>query len=448
MRNCIRFVTALVLSSVCCIAQSWTVSIPNRATYSLCADPQNPQILYAGNVARTIFKSTDGGVIWEERAVGTQGGTSVIQLVAVHPRKSNIVFAAGQGMSGLERSTDGGATWTTVLDTPDGFRFELGGTSALAFDPNHPDTIYVIRFSYGDVFRSADGGANWEALSKLPDLETSDNMRAVTVCPDSSNVVMISGRRSRIYRSTDYGKTWTIAQALSAHIDADVANFAWSPTTKGTVYATVQKSLFYLTGNAGLYKSTDYGITWKCNALADTSISAILVSKTKTGDELLLGGCQIIYPSDNGNIRGDSLVFRSVPGTDTLFTQISDVPWTENETGVFGYNVYAFAVTQRDGYPVVLMATNGGLFVSNNITSVKENETHAPFQPLVIRNSEFVVPEYFKGACQYVVTDILGRVTQSGYSQSGSTIRLDRATQLLYVTASDGSHVARAIFVP
>lgn len=430
------------------LSQSWMPVIPNRAVYSICVDPQDPLTLYAGNVARTIFKSTDGGTVWEERAVGTQGGSSLIEYIGVHPTKSNIVFAGGQGMSGLDRSTDGGATWNTVLDTPDGFRFEIGGTGAVTFDPNHPDTMYALRFTYGEVYRSTDAGATWSKLSTLPDIESTDNMRAITVCPDSSNLVMVSGRRCNIYRSTDYGVTWTVGKALTTYRDTDVGNFAWSPSTPGVVYATTQMSLFYNTTNAGLFKSSDYGVTWSRIALVDTSTYAIAINPTKGADELFIGGCQPTYPFDNGTIRGDSMVFRS-NGIDTLFEQFSDVPWTENESGIVGYNVYGFAISRINGIPTLFMASNGGVFRSTYITSVEVDETIAPSPTLQIVGQTFTVPEWMKGACQYIIVNACGMELQRGTCTSGQRVHVSQAQSVLqYVVVTNGTDVTRGIIFP
>lgn len=430
-------------------AQTWTPSIPNRAVYSICADPTNPEVLYAGNVSRTCFKSTDGGLVWEERAIGTQGGVSLIQLMAVHPTKPNIVFAGGQGMNGLARSTDGGATWTTVLGTPDGFRFEMGGSGALSFDPAHPDTIYAVRFTYGEIYRSVDAGATFAKLSTLPDIESSDNMRAITVCPDSSNIVIVSGRRAHIYRSTDYGKTWVVAQPLTTYRDTDVANFAWSPSAKGTIYAATQMSLFYNTTNAGLYKSTDYGVTWHNHALVDTAVYALLINETKSGDEIFVGGCQFLFPADNGTIRGDSMVFVS-SGSDSTFAQLSDVPWTENETGVVGYNVYGFAVTMRNGVKTLLMASDGGVFASERITSVADAsfEHSNKVRSATLVGSSFTVPSWMQGACGYVVYDVCGSIISKGTASSNQSIELAKYGGVSFVMVTNGTDVLRLVTIP
>ena len=57
--------------------------------------------------------------------------------IAVHPTNPNIVYV-GTAQGGLYRSTDGGATWTPLLDNA--LSLAIG---AIAIAPSQPDTIYV-----------------------------------------------------------------------------------------------------------------------------------------------------------------------------------------------------------------------------------------------------------------------------------------------------------------
>ena len=57
--------------------------------------------------------------------------------IAVHPTNANIVYV-GTAQGGLYRTTDGGATWTPMLDNA--LSLAVG---AVAISPSQPDTIYV-----------------------------------------------------------------------------------------------------------------------------------------------------------------------------------------------------------------------------------------------------------------------------------------------------------------
>lgn len=71
------------------------------------ADPTKTPVMFAALVDG-VWKSWDGGNTWQ-RLVNTPG----ITALAVHPRKSELVFA-GTEDGKLLRSPDGGGSWETV----------------------------------------------------------------------------------------------------------------------------------------------------------------------------------------------------------------------------------------------------------------------------------------------------------------------------------------------
>ncbi len=424
-------------------AQNWSPVIPGRATYSIVTNPQNTSTLFAGNVARIIFKSTDAGATWEERAIGDPGGASKISLLQIHPVDTNIIFAGGLGLDGLARSTDAGENWTTVLKSANGSRFEMGGQSSLSIDPADPDRIYAIRYSNGEVYRSIDRGETWDSISVLNAVVGTDRKRAITVDPDSSHVLLAGGRRAVIRRSIDSGKTWKNATmtGIGVHPDMDVANFAWSPTTPGTVYATVQRSLRQNKPSAGLLRSLDHGTTWERWRFVDTSLYALFVRPTKSGDELYLGGSQINFPTDSGQIKGDSIIMWT-PNEGENWKDLSDVPWMVNEIGDVGVNVWGFAVTYRDGYPYVIVATEGGAFISTSVTSVQDEGVVSSNSHIKVHREGSLLmltsAESLQGA-NYVVSDVTGRVFERNGLAETNFIdigRLVAGTYLIRVSTS------------
>jgi hypothetical protein len=72
---------------------------------------------------------------WATEGPGNIGGR--INCVAVHPTNQNIIFA-GNAAGGIFRTTDGGATWLPVFD--DHSYLSIG---TIVFEPGNPNTIYV-----------------------------------------------------------------------------------------------------------------------------------------------------------------------------------------------------------------------------------------------------------------------------------------------------------------
>src|SRR5262249_8694400 len=97
--------------------------------WGMAVDPSNSATLYAGlddtpqysdNGAATpgmggVFKSTDGGTMWNK--AGLSG--AAVNLLVVDPMHPNLIYAATEGnygtprgFRGIFKSTDAGANWT------------------------------------------------------------------------------------------------------------------------------------------------------------------------------------------------------------------------------------------------------------------------------------------------------------------------------------------------
>ena len=452
MRTFLPLFLAFTLSTIAAIAQPWTPIIPNRATYSIAANPQNVRTLYAGNVARIIFKSTDAGLTWEERSIGNPGGSSRIMMIKVHPTDTSVVFAGGQGLDGLSRTSDGGETWETVLNAEDGSRFEIGGQGALAIDPINPNIIYAIRYSNGEVYKTEDSGETWDTTSVIDDALPTDRFRAIIVHPSNSDVLFAGGRRAEIRRSQDAGKTWQKVDmgGIVIHPDMDVSMFAWSPTIPGTIYATVQRSLGQNTGSAGLLRSTNHGISWHRWRFIDTSLYALNVRATKSGDEIFLGGSQIDFPVDPGHIRGDSIILWTANSGEN-WKSLEDIEWMQNEIGDLGDNIWGFAATEINGSPVMILATEGGAYRSSAITSVTPSTSPLQTSSIVLgargNNVTVSYPLPLDGL-SFVVSDIQGALVMHGSVPVTGIINVRHLPRGSYVVrVSSATEISTLLFI-
>lgn len=402
-------VLLLLVDATWLFAQEWQMALPQRATYSITANPKNPASLLAGNMARTLFSSLDGGQSWQELFVRDPGGASLMTTVMFHPSDTSIVFAGGLGFSGLDRSTDRGETWRNVFADPIGNRCEVPSASAIAVDPVNPDVMYIMRSNPGIVYRSNDRGETWDSLSAMPGLSPTDKMFAIAVDPRNPSVMLASGFRSIMFRSTDTGKTWSVVDSLRAWPDAETVHIRFSATQADRVYAVVRYNQVFIPNSGGLHVSNDDGVTWEPMKFTDTALNALEIYPTKSGDEIFVGGASLSISLPE--LKGDSIAYRSVDGGNT-WQDLSNVEWTKNELDVLSANIWGFARTEIDGRPEILMATECGVYRSTAVTSVKDPRPEQSGEAVLeLRGNALLVrlPQSSSDGI-VVISDILGRV--------------------------------------
>jgi photosystem II stability/assembly factor-like uncharacterized protein len=111
------------------------------------ADPKRPAILFAGTPDFGLIKTADGGASWR----GTGVSLGARKPLAIDPQKPATVYASSRDQW-LLRSRDGGRSWQRI-------RVSQAGFHDLAVDPNDPSILYASSFFRID--RSTDGGDTW-----------------------------------------------------------------------------------------------------------------------------------------------------------------------------------------------------------------------------------------------------------------------------------------------
>jgi len=235
-----------------------------------------PNVFYAGAVNGGVWKTTDYGRTWNP--IFDQQPTGSIGAIAVAPSDPNIVYVgSGEGLhrpdlsvgDGIYKSTDAGATWTHL-----GLR-EGQQISTMAVDPRDPNRLFVAvaGHPYGPnsergIYRSTDGGQSFEkVLYKDENIGGND----VEIDPSNPNVVYatlwearegpwengeFSGTNAGIFKSTDGGQTWRqLAGGLPGGIIQAYITIARSDPKQ--LFAVVA-----IKGSVEFYRSADAGETW------------------------------------------------------------------------------------------------------------------------------------------------------------------------------------------
>jgi photosystem II stability/assembly factor-like uncharacterized protein len=221
-------------------------SQPTQSIGAIAVSPSDPKVIYVASgeglhrpdlsVGNGVYRSSDGGKTWVHLSLDD---SQQIPSIAVDPRNANRVYAAVLGhpygpsaQRGLYRSSDGGATWTNVLD-----QGENTGSSFIRIDPFDANTLYagfwnartgpwedktMYNGPHGGLFKSTDGGDHWRALKDgLPEglsqldvaIAPSARGRLYATVATSSNPAAQGGATPsvRIYRSDDGGEHWRVA---------------------------------------------------------------------------------------------------------------------------------------------------------------------------------------------------------------------------------------------
>lgn len=239
---------------------TYTPIFDGQGSYSIgciTIDPNNTNVVWVGtgenNNQRSVaygdglYKSEDGGGTWTK--VGLENSEH-IGMIAVDPRNSDVVYVAAYGPlwsaggdRGLYKTTDGGDSWTKILDIS-----ENTGVNEVHLDPRNPDVIYATShqrrrhvYTYisggpeSAIYKSTNAGASFDKLTT--GLPSGDVGRiGMDISPVNPDVLYACIEGHGFYRSSNRGASW---QKMSGHETSGnyyVELFA-SPHDLNTVYS-------------------------------------------------------------------------------------------------------------------------------------------------------------------------------------------------------------------
>ena len=241
--------------------------------------PGAPKLFYMGATGGGVWKTTDGGITYENISDGYFGGS--IGSVVVAPSDHNVLYVGGGEVTvrgnvssgyGVWKSTDAGKTWQ-FSGLPNSRHIPR-----MVVDPNDANIVYAAVL--GDlykptkdrgVYKSIDGGKTWKKV-----LYVNQQAGAVELQLDPNNPRVLyaatwrvqrtpyslssGGAGSALWKSTDSGKNWEKISENSGFAKGTlgIIGVTVSPLNSNKLWAIVENK-----DAGGVYHSQDAGATWK-----------------------------------------------------------------------------------------------------------------------------------------------------------------------------------------
>lgn len=456
---------------------SWTnvvTNLPVMGVSSIIIDPANSNTIYAGtgelyntdytnigfSVWKTrgtygigVIKSTDGGASWSKVMLRTPTDLFAIQMLAFKPGSSSTIYACGS--DGLYRTLDAGITWNKI--------YTAVNVRDIAINPSNTDQIVItvgnLTNTTKGVFRSTNGNNVSPTFTQISGgwpgsfagYINLDNVGATTLV--ASVGVASTGTPNEIYRSSDFGATWSVLSGSNhcsyqfwfAHTVA-INPFATDSIMYGGVdlyrhkltgsksvingphadqhdikFDPIRRGYVYVCNDGGVYKSTNGGSSFTAinNGINATQFFASL-GVSKTNANRMIGGLQ-----DNGQVVYNGTNWTTPTGAGGDGTACAISPTNDN-----------ILLASRDAREIKRSTTGGSL--SSTVTSYWgfTGDSRTAFcAPIAFAPSN--------GNIVYQASDNLHKSTDAGGSFTNNT--LGTGTPTNFIEAIHKTAIALAV---
>lgn len=397
----------------------------------------NGQNIYAGTFLSGLFRSTDGGANWTSANDGFANGQ-----VKVMAASGDELLAMSRGY--FCRSTDQGSTWTEN-DTSFG-----GDASSLVF-------INSYAFSVGQgVFRSTDAGVHWTLQDSATRYYPIGSIVSI-----GSNI--FAATSVGVSASNDNGVSWHPVSSGMFSENISETEHIYPPIV--CTLAALDTDLFAGTYGSGIFKSTNLGVSW---TPADSGLplngDTMVTAMSAYGKNVFASvNAEVYLSTDEGNswiqannglkgwiesfAVGDTDAFVGTSGGGVFIFKSSNRTWIPVNEGLGDLGVYSLAAANGELYagtgssgvwkrPIAEMVLDGIKNVKTNMPfgyRLYQNYPN-PFNPTT--TITYTIPK--DGMVTLKIYDVLGREVETLVSEVEKMGR--------YEATFDGSRLASGVY--
>ncbi len=227
----------------------------------------NPMIAWASGNGGKYARTTDAGATWQSAVVPGAAQLDFRDVQAVDANTAYLLSIGPGEASRIYKTTDGGLNWTLQFTNHnakaffDAFAFWDARTGIAMSDP--VDGRFIL-------IKTTDGGANWKELPRENSPQALEGDGAFAA---SGTCISVQGRQNvwfgtggaavaRVFRSTDGGNTWKVAQTpiTAGNASSGIFSIAFKDAKPGVIVGGDYKKENE-TGN-NVATTTDGGATW------------------------------------------------------------------------------------------------------------------------------------------------------------------------------------------